>query len=244
MRDGLGDPYAVPAEFYDVVTREHWESFGPRLEALLAGVDPRMGPVVDLGAGTGLSTRSILNAVPDADVVAIEPSPSMRAVLRARFTVDREASARVTVDPRAYKPGRLPRKASAIVAVSMLGHLPEPDRSGLLKDARSALPAGGLLVVELQPPPVPMRIEPTLMATGQLGTHRYEGWCRAEPDGDDTMLWHMTYKVFDQTTLVDERTFETVWWTVSRDGFVLQARAEGFVLRSEAAGLLRFTAPS
>ncbi|MGH3446762.1 MAG: methyltransferase domain-containing protein, partial [Nocardioidaceae bacterium] len=42
------------------------------------------GPVLDIGAGTGLGTVALATALPDREVWAVEPDPTSRAVLHAR----------------------------------------------------------------------------------------------------------------------------------------------------------------
>ena len=53
----------------------------PRNYGVLAGADPSAGPMLDLGAGTGLSTVALADAVPDATILAVEPSPALRAAV-------------------------------------------------------------------------------------------------------------------------------------------------------------------
>ena len=115
--DLLDDPYAAAtAEFYELLATAHWQRTGAELVALLADVDPTAGPIVDVGAGTGIGLNYLLDAVPGADVYAIEPSRAMRTALHTRLLLDPVLSGRVTVDPRPLR-GALPDRASAVVAV-------------------------------------------------------------------------------------------------------------------------------
>jgi predicted O-methyltransferase YrrM len=52
----------------------------PALEVARHGTgQPRVG--VDIGAGGGLGTLVIAKALPRAEIIAVEPSPGLRAVL-------------------------------------------------------------------------------------------------------------------------------------------------------------------
>jgi hypothetical protein len=78
------DPYARTAPFYDVMASSFWASLGPAVAGLLVHVDPTAGPVIDHGAGTGRSTVVIADSVMEAEVWAVEPSPSMRWTMTYR----------------------------------------------------------------------------------------------------------------------------------------------------------------
>src|SRR5919201_4925139 len=95
----MTDPYAITAEFYDVLAGPRWATLAPALANALAGADPAAGPLLDLGAGTGLSTVALADAVPEATILAVEPSPSLRAVLLSRLAARPDLQRRVTVLP-------------------------------------------------------------------------------------------------------------------------------------------------
>jgi SAM-dependent methyltransferase len=91
VSDGLPDPAAQLREagYEDASFAETYERYRPRapealldLLALLAGGRPRL--VVDLGSGTGLSTRAWAERADE--VVGVEPSDAMRAVAAAATT--------------------------------------------------------------------------------------------------------------------------------------------------------------
>lgn len=71
----MNDEYAVTAEFYELTAAGHWEALRPALATALKSAVVEAGPVLDLGAGTGLSTVAI----------AVEPSAAMRAALGVRL---------------------------------------------------------------------------------------------------------------------------------------------------------------
>lgn len=93
------DDDAVAAEYYDLWAADYWRELGPALTAALAGVDVSAGPVLDLGAGTGLGRLVVADALRGARVVAVEPSRAMRAGLTARLMTRPDLHERVTMLP-------------------------------------------------------------------------------------------------------------------------------------------------
>ncbi|TMR93183.1 class I SAM-dependent methyltransferase [Nonomuraea basaltis] len=75
------------------------------------------GPIVDVGAGGGHGTRLIAQAVPEAEIVAVEPSATLRSVLLVRVNETTELRDRVTVLPEGLLEARLPPRLGAVVAM-------------------------------------------------------------------------------------------------------------------------------
>lgn len=199
------DPYGTAtAEFYELLATAHWERTGLELLDLLDGVDPSAGPIVDVGAGTGIGLPYICAAVPDAEIHAIEPSKSMRTALHTRLLLDASLSGRVTVDPRPLAES-LPERASAVVLSAVLGHLDQAERSLLWRYAVERMPSGAPLIVEVLPPHRPIVVENTRYRSQPVGRFTYEGWQSGEPADDRTMRWVMTYRVLDGGTVVSEQ---------------------------------------
>jgi ubiquinone/menaquinone biosynthesis C-methylase UbiE len=93
--------------------------------------------VLDLAAGTGKLTRSLLNA--GLDVIAVEPQQSLRALLAANVGSERVCDGLAEAIP-------LPDQSVAAVTVADAFHWFEP--VGALREIRRVLrPAGGLAVV-------------------------------------------------------------------------------------------------
>ncbi|MFI6510433.1 class I SAM-dependent methyltransferase [Streptosporangium sp. NPDC050855] len=215
----MTDPYEWSAEFVDAMMAPHWDVLGPVLtKALQQG---RPGPVVDLGAGGGLGTLVIAEALPDAEIIAIEPSLALRSVLTARVFERPGLRDRVTVLPDGLLQATLPSDLGTVVAMNVIGHLTPAERHGLW----DLLVPGGRAVLNLQPPAEPVAMPLTRFTDLRLGRLRYEGWGRAEPAGPDSVTWHMSYRVYEGERLVREVETGYPWR-------VLQERT----LREELAG--------
>jgi hypothetical protein len=237
--DTMGDQYAVTAEFYDLLAGPHWGAIGPVLANALAGAVPVAGPVLDLGAGTGLSTVAVADALPDATILAVEPSPSLRAVLHARLAARADLRDRVTVLPNDLAGAELPRRLGGAVAISMLGHLDRSARLALWRLLADRLAPDAPAVIELQPPARPEVVPETAFARASLGDLEYEGAGSAQPDGPDSVRWTMVYRVLRHGLLLVERVnVFSGWHTVGADDVAVEAAAAGLTCELREHGLL------
>lgn len=206
------DPYgAATAEFYDLLATGMWEPFGLQLLDLLAGVDPTAGPIVDVGAGTGVGLPYLTVAVPGAAIWAIEPSRAMRTALHTRLMLDGELRAATTVVPFALADAPLPERASAVVVSAAYGHLSDGERERLWRYVADRLPPGAPAVIGVLPPDRAVEVPPTRYRRLDVGAYTYEGWQQAERVDDRSMTWAMTYKVLDGEDLVAEHSASSRW---------------------------------
>lgn len=91
--------YAVTAQYYDPLAATGHAEVDAQIAAALAGLETKAGPVLDIGAGTGLTTALIAASLPEAEVWAIEPDPAMRPALMTRVWNDPDLRRRVTILP-------------------------------------------------------------------------------------------------------------------------------------------------
>jgi SAM-dependent methyltransferase len=100
--------------------------------------------VVDYGAGTGVYTMAIAEAVPDGRVIAVEALPSLAESLRAKITVELgERLQLVQTDANAVPaPDGM---ADRVLMVDVLHHL--YDQPEALSEVTRLLRPGGLFVV-------------------------------------------------------------------------------------------------
>ncbi|MFW6690657.1 class I SAM-dependent methyltransferase [Streptomyces sp. MAR4 CNX-425] len=223
----MSDPYRESAEFLDIMSRDNWRVIGPRLDKALAPVDPSTGPVVDLGAGTGLGTLTIAAALPGAEILAVEPSPGLRAVLLSRVYDDADLARRVTVLDTDAQHADLPERLAAVVAMNMIGHLDRGERRTLWASLARRLAPSGRIVVNLQPPADPVSLPDTRFCAIPIGRRSYEGWGRAEPTGPDSVTWHMRYRLTEAGVPIRERTVDYPWWILTESALRAETAEAG-----------------
>lgn len=236
--DRTVEGYGPTAPFYDLLAGPWWDTLSPALASALAGVDPAAGPVVDLGAGTGLSTLATADAVPGSEVWAVEPSPDMRTVLLSRLALRTDLHDRVTVVPTAAQGLGWPDRVAGVVAANMIGHLPPADRRRLWATLAERLAPGAPAVVGLQPPARPEALPPTRNAAIRLGGDTYEGWSAATPTGPDSVRWTMTYRITRGGETHHEAVTHFDWWTLSAADVAAEADAAGLTCETGEADLL------
>lgn len=223
----MADLYAVAAEFIELMSRETWQWLGPALAECLDGVDASAGPVLDLGAGPGLGTEVVLDAVAGATVLAVEPSPALRTALFTRVLSRPDGPARVTVVPGTLGEVTLPQRLGGMIGMHMLGHLSTAQRRELWQELASRLAPGAPAVVNLQPPAEPVAVPPTEFVTCTVGHRRYAGSGQAQPDGPESVQWRMTYRTFEGDDLVDEAEARYHWWTIAPAQLLTETAAAG-----------------
>lgn len=233
--------YDVNVEFYDLVAAPMWETMRPALTAALASVDPAVGPVLEIGAGTGLATMVIADALPTARIVALEPSQAMRAVLHSRLFARPELHHRVTVLPTRFTAEAVPKGLAGAVAMAMLGHLSPDERHQLWAVLAKRLAPGAPAVIHLVPPARPAPLAPTDVARARLGDLEYEAWAEAEPIGERTLRWTMTYRVVRDNMVIEERSATSDFETVGVSDVMEEAAAAGLSGVEFDAGLVILT---
>jgi SAM-dependent methyltransferase len=223
------DPYGeATAEFYELLATAHWDELGALLQRVLADVDPTAGPILDIGAGTGVGLAHLRNAVRAARIVAVEPSRAMRTALHARLALDVDLRARVTVVPARIEQAELPPQLCAAVASAVLGHLDDHGRRRLWASLAARLAPGAPAVIGVLPPTRPERVPPTRYRALPVGDHVYEGWMEAEVTGPREMCWTMTYRVLAGDRLVAEHCASSRWTTLAPEDVVAEVARHGF----------------
>lgn len=221
MQDSVNDSswaYAEAAEFIDVAMAEPWQALGPRVEEVLAAA-PGVQPVVDIGAGTGRGVLAAARALPGAPVVAVEPSAALRAVLLSRIA-EAGLLARTTIVPFSWSPALLTSRAhgplgglwGAALALAMTGHLRPEERRALFDTAARRLVPGGPLLVSVQPPARVEAVPEMQWGSVRVGNHTYSTWGRADPDGTDSVMWHITYRVHEAGRQLREAQMSHRWY--------------------------------
>ncbi len=225
------DPYALSAEYIDIMIAETWEGLASEVKSVLKGLRASEGVVVDLGAGSGRGVRAVREVLPGVPVLAFEPSPAMRAVLLARVHDEPSLRTGVTVLPADASNAELPDRIRAVLVMNVLGHLPPDQRRSLWRETARRLVPGGALLLTVTPPFAPEPVPRARMAHLTLGGLTYEGWAQAEPAGEDQVVWHMDYRVARGTDEVSRVSVDYRWWVMGDDALAEEVAAEGLVFR-------------
>lgn len=209
MARGEGsDGYAATAGAYDLLNAPFRAAQVAALEPFLKLCRPEAGPVLDIGAGSGLNSELVLTRLPDATVLAIEPSPAMRALLLGRIAAQPDWHRRITVRPESFIEAPLPATVGGVILLGVLGHFTATDRPRLFGELGRRLPPGAPLLLDLQPPLTPSRVERTSFDGVVVGDLRYRGWMEASPESGEWMAWRMTYQTLDGDDVIAETSAE------------------------------------
>ncbi|QOV33349.1 class I SAM-dependent methyltransferase [Streptomyces ferrugineus] len=218
------DLYGGAAEFYDLLAGPAWTRLGPLLRRALVGVDPADGPLLDLGAGTGLSTEAAADAVPGARLIAVEPSAGMRIALATRLACRPGLAERVTVTAGTLTDVPLPDRLCAAVVLGVVGHLAPGERAALWRSLAERLAPGAPAVVDVLDRTAPPTRAPLRLTTRRVGDLEYESWSEGADDG-----WTLTYRVRDGETVVREHAVPLPWSGIGIEALAGEAAAAGLV---------------
>ena len=218
--------YAVTAQFYDPLASATHADIDRQIAAALHGLDVAYGPVIDVGAGTGLTTELIVKSLPTAQVWAIEPDATMRAALMTRVWNDLDLRERVTILPSGMMDAPLPDQiAGAVFSASLVHFGPnERERLWLLLAGRLATP--GKIVIEIQCPEAIDMAEKEIgeFKIGQISYRSFGSAKRIEPC---RQRWQMTYRGYLNNSEVTCEVATYDCWTISEDKVLEEAKAVG-----------------
>ena len=148
----LSEAFTSSARRYDLLTRlnpGYQRELRRATRKLAAMVKATRRPVIwDLGCGTGLSTRALLQAMPDAQIVGVDASAGMLAAAR---TKDWPADLKFILDRVEHLPDNpapeLAEPPDGIFAAYLLRNVPEADRTTVLARIRELMGEGTPLVM-------------------------------------------------------------------------------------------------
>lgn len=146
----MGSDYDARAEFHEVHMPPVWDRLRGVIDDAFSGIGPH-GVIIDIGAGSGLGAAMVAG-VTDAEIIALEPNPTMRAMLVARLD-NAGALGRVTVLPESVPDALddLPAPVDGVIAAHMLGHLSETARLRLLDWITIGLAPGRSALLTVSP---------------------------------------------------------------------------------------------
>ena len=218
--------YAVTAQFYDAVASEQQSTVNAQIADALTGLDTTAHPVIDIGAGTGLSTLIIASTLPEAEILAVEPDPAMRPALMTRVWSDPDLRRRVSILPMSILDAPLPPVVSGAVASAALVHFSPEDRGRLWALLSARLSPAGRAVIEIQCP-VAGDVPETRVAAVRVGRIAYEGWASAVRVDDSRQHWRVSYVANLDGVEIDRQCTDYVCWTASAERVLAETEACG-----------------
>ncbi len=218
--------YAVTAQFYDAIAGDRHAAVGRAIADALIGLDTDGHPIIDIGAGTGLTTQIIAQALPHTDILAVEPDPAMRTALMTRIWSNPDLRRRVSILPLPLASAPLPTLISAAIASASLVHFNPGQRQDLWALLAQRLLPTGRAVFEIQCP-IAQDVPETCIASAQVGHITYESWACARRIDDDRQHWHLTYISRLHGREIDRQSTDYQCWVLSADGLLSEARAFG-----------------
>ena len=218
--------YGVTAQYYDPLMWTAHADVDRQISAALADLDVSHGPVIDIGAGTGLSTALIAEKLPAAEILAVEPDPAMRSSLMTRIFGDPSLRSRVSILPFDILSAPLPKQISGAVLSASLVHLGPEDRAILWAMLRDRLSPGGRVIVEVQCAEA-LDIAETEMARMQIGRIIYGGSATAERIGPDRQRWTVTYHASLDGKKIRQDVSRYDCWAISGETIISEAAVAG-----------------
>ncbi|MGW4369318.1 class I SAM-dependent methyltransferase [Nocardia takedensis] len=223
--DTTVDPYARSAEFYDVMAAPHWEAKREFLLAALRGAGPITDPLLDIGAGSGLSTVTLVDSVAAVPIHAVEPSAAMRAALVSRLLAHPSAATRVTVHAEGIDDVRLPDRLGAVAMMGVVGYLEPEVRQRLWANLRERLTPRSPVIVEFMALSAPVEVPEFTIAQRRIGTRAVEVRIGGRPAAADAQQWRMRYVVREHDEIVRDFTAEHLWRTIGVEILAREAAA-------------------
>lgn len=233
-RETSADAYGATAGTYDLFAAADRPRVLTALDALLPRLLPQAGPVLDVGAGSGLNLAVLLDHISDVRVVALEPSPAMRALALAKVAANPTWFERVTVRPEDFFSASLPDVIGGALLLGVIGHFDPGERAAVLAELAARLPDNGVALVDLRSPERPCRIEPDEFTAAQIGELTYRGIDEAWPVDTELMRWRTTRLTLEGERVLIEDTAEHEYRHPAPG--IVAAEAEQVGLRMEPAG--------
>ncbi|TMR20872.1 class I SAM-dependent methyltransferase [Nonomuraea turkmeniaca] len=234
------DHYSLAVPFYDLWHEDgHVPLIRELLPPLLKGV---RRSVMEIGAGTGLITRVILQETP-AEVYAVEPSSGMRSVLVNRLAEDREALSRVTVLPCGGLEAEADEPVEAVVMISVLQSFDAAQRADLWRVLRRQLEPGGLLLFNWRERATPEPGEPEIVGSYRVGRHTYEIAGQVLAVAGESVKARYVYRVKQRGVVIseDEVLSESHW--PARERLVAELEGAGFARDGAPDGMEAWRLP-
>jgi tRNA (cmo5U34)-methyltransferase len=197
---GVGQAFDADAGGYDRERRMLIPCFdgfyGNAMEVIRDWSGPAQARVVDLGAGTGLFSAMIAEALPSATIQLLDLSPDMLAQATARFAGN--ANGRIEARVFDLASDNLEGPWDLVISALAIHHLGDEDKKALFRRIYSALAPGGLFV----------NAEQVLGSTPEIDERYVRRWhesIRAAGASDESVARAEARMTFDQSSSVADQ---------------------------------------
>jgi len=225
----MTDAWACTAQYHDLL---HGQDTVAVVRALIAPHPEivRHG-VLDVGAGTGLALAEAALLVPDVPILAVEPSPSMRAALFCRLVDDVSLRERTTVLPCNVEQLDVDGVADLVLCLGTSPCFPPAYRPDIWTALHRAMVTGGALILDKPEPSEPAVVAATELGRIRIGQYTLVSSRRGEPAGQ-RQWWDVTYTLLDPDEKpVAEESEEHYTWPVKVEELTAELALAGFALR-------------
>lgn len=204
----FGDTLRLPISAKDYLLDIPWDqaAFAPKY------------PLIDIGAGSGLSTVTLGERFPDAEILAVEPDPMMRSLLMLRIAENCELRSRTTVLPDTINTTWLPDQCGGALLFNVIYFLGGRARDDFWQRMAQVLAPGAPILMSRSYGGVPEEaVERKLTDSATMGRHEYQRWFEATPVHDNRMQMTNTYIVLRDGVKVREETTKLSAWGLDED---------------------------
>nr|WP_277925287.1 class I SAM-dependent methyltransferase [Sediminivirga luteola] len=215
---------------YDLIAEGYVDPQLSALGELLTLVDVQNGPILDIGCGSGRHLAHVLEALPAAQAIGLEPSDAMRSLALGRLAANLGWRDRVTIRTEGALEAPLPDQLSGVIMFGVFGHFTRFERSELIARLAGRLPEGGAILLDLQLPEEPAEIAPYVVADTHLGALRYRCLAEGAPLEGEAMQWRMTYQTLDGDAVIENHTGESIFHHPRHELVREEMRAHGLTL--------------
>lgn len=231
----LYNNYSKVAEFYPLNLHKFGQSEHMLCQELSGFATAISAPVLDIGSGTGRSVQAIARSLPRAEIIAVEPSTPMRAVLTFCVMQDEDLRQRVSIYSEPIQTVPLPEKLGAIVAYGVFGHFDLGERQQLWQRLLPRLEKGAPILVELLPMSKPMNFRQQLVQGQRIGRRTYESTVNGTVEGGDLVCIRAEWRISEdgrETQLIENTNY---WHVFSVEDLAREAGLQCKRLSPESA---------
>jgi SAM-dependent methyltransferase len=222
--------YAVTARYYDPLASITHAGVDAQIAAALGGLASDAGPILDIGAGTGLSTALIAATLPASEIIAVEPDPAMLPALMTRVWSDVDLRQRVTILPFGIFEAPLPRSIGGALLSASLVHFGPDERARLWRLLGDRLAEHGRIIAEVQCSQAD-DIPESDMAQARVGNVMYSGTASAQRIAPDRQRWTMSYRASLDAREIARDVVTYDCWAISAEMIVAEAGLAGLSAR-------------